>query len=308
MNNLIWGLLACAMGIAPSSDIQDWSRAEVTALTALNTPATEFLPSLSRNNSMLLFVSDRAAQVPAHTKGPNRDMVADNSLNVWCTTRLGDGSYGDILSYDSFNSPRVEDGSACAGIEKDVYIYASADTRESLGGCDLYIQTASQPSKGVVVVETKNIGSLVNSPYRDATPVVAPDGTLYFSSDRPGGMGGSDIWFCRYVRETGTWLQAENAGPAINTAGEELAPAMSSDGAYLIFTSDKQQPSFGGFDLFASAVTGPGKVEKPVNLGSTINSSDNEVGACVSAAGDMLYFSSDRTGSFDLYKASKSKK
>ena len=303
MNTLTCVLLYCALGAASSPVAGDWSNAKVTPLAEINTPDMEYLPSLSADDEVLYFVSDRKATVSVIEKGNKPHDVPDNSQNVWLAQRTGDNSYGTLFVYNDLNTPSVSDGSVSRGIGDYTYVFASADPRESLGEVDIYWQKVTRPDSNVVVVETENIGGNVNSPYRDETPAVAPDGTLYFSSNRPGGMGGSDIWFCRYDRTTGTWQKAENAGPAINTADDELAPAVSPDGGLLVFSSKGRRPSHGGFDLFVSTLEGPGRATTPVNLGSRINSSGSELGSCFSKSGDVLYFASDRTGNFDLYRA-----
>ncbi len=304
MNNLVCGLLACALGGGHFSNTRNWNNAEVTPLTVINTPNMEYLPSLSANDETLFFVSDKQTDVPVYEEHKGRRDVPDNSQNVWMAHRADDGSYGgDIFSYGDVNRVLVNDGSVSRGIGDWTYLFASGDTRESLGETDIYSLKVTRPDGNVVVVETDNIGANINSPYRDETPAIGPDGTLYFSSNRPGGMGGTDIWFCRYNRSTGTWDQAENAGAAINTADDELAPTVSPDGKFLVFTSKGQRPSFGGYDLFISTLVAPGKALAPVNLGRNINSSGSEMGACFAKSGDVLYFASDRSSNFDLYKA-----
>jgi hypothetical protein len=84
-----------------------------------------------------------------------------------------------------------------------------------------------------------NLGPIINSIYTDGEPEISPDGTtLYFASDRPGGQGGSDIYFS--VSSAGTWSAPENIGLPINTSGYEAQCAFAYDDPNtMYFTSDR---------------------------------------------------------------------
>lgn len=116
---------------------------------------------------------------------------------------------------------------------------------------------------------------------------------IYFVSDRPGGFGGTDIYFCR-IGET----DIQNAGPAINTPGNEMFPFINSDG-FLYFTSDGRD-GHGGMDLFRAACQNVG-FAAPVNLGPEINSAANEFAIVFDRYGSRGYFCSDRDGQPAIY-------
>jgi len=138
----------------------------------------------------------------------------------------------------------------------------------------------------------------------DAQPALSPDGNvLYFSSDRRGGTGGTDIY--RSTRNAdGRWSTPENIGPAVNTPCDELSPWVSGDGAWLYFSSAGHR-TVGGYDLFRAPILG-GQIGQAENLGRPINTSDDELfpSAPAGASPDtLLYYSSNQAGSggFDLY-------
>ena len=108
--------------------------------------------------------------------------------------------------------------------------------------------------------------------------------TLYFVSDAPGGYGGKDIW--RAVQEGGDWI-AENAGPVINTSGNEMFPYVREDGR-LYFASDGQ-PGYGGLDLFYVDSTG-----EVVNMGQPFNGPGDDFGICFVGKTNDGYWSSNR--------------
>ena len=125
---------------------------------------------------------------------------------------------------------------------------------------------------------------------------------LYFTSNRPGGYGGNDIYVCHRL-ENGRWSVPGNLGPNINTAGDESAPFIHADNSSLYFTSNAL-PGYGGDDLFVVRKTATGEWGIPENLGYPINTIENEGSLVVAADGKTAYYASDRAdsrGQLDLY-------
>ncbi len=89
-----------------------------------------------------------------------------------------------------------------------------------------------------------------DSPENDFDPFVAADG-VYFFSNRPGGLGGDDIYFAPYDAATGAYGAALGLGPSVNSKGDEWAPTLGADGATLLFASDGRG-GLGLHDLFTS--------------------------------------------------------
>ena len=119
--------------------------------------------------------------------------------------------------------------------------------------------------------------------------------TLYFASDRPGGHGGTDIWFCARQPD-GTWDIPQNAGAAINTAGDELFPNIGADGT-LYYSSDGFA-GMGGLDVFRTEGSGS-TWDTPRNMRFPVNSAGDDFGYIVdfdSPEGIAGYLSSNRTG------------
>lgn len=153
-------------------------------------------------------------------------------------------------------------------------------------------------------------------------PAPSADGVaLYFYSNRPGGIGGYDLWVSRLV--DGSWSAPENLGDRVNTPFNEYGPAPSPDGATLYFASNRPASSDDRetdpqawratvredlfrrtYDLYECAIgdSGYGAARRIAELCTAAN----EGAACISPAGDFLYFGSDRDGGhggFDLYRA-----
>src|SRR5690606_37662824 len=88
--------------------------------------------------------------------------------------------------------------------------------------------------------------------YDVAQPSVSSDSRyLFFSSDMPGGQGGSDIWYCEWIN--GEWGAPVNMGSGINTPASENYPVMHPSG-YLCFTSDRPG-GMGGMDIYYSVLS-----------------------------------------------------
>ncbi len=92
---------------------------------------------------------------------------------------------------------------------------------------------------------------------------------LYFTSDKKGGYGATDIWYCEKLNDS-TWDTPKNCGPVINTAGAEEFPTIVADGNALYFSSDGHA-GMGGLDLF-KAEGSAAQWNSPVNLQYPLNS------------------------------------
>jgi outer membrane protein OmpA-like peptidoglycan-associated protein/tetratricopeptide (TPR) repeat protein len=135
--------------------------------------------------------------------------------------------------------------------------------------------------------------------YSIGHPVLTPDGnTIYFVSDMPGGLGGTDIYSCQW--NAGQWDLPENLGPSVNSFGNEMFPAI--NGNQLYFASNGFA-GFGGLDIFKSTLTN-GKWSKAENIGMPVNSSFDDFALVLDARGKKGFFSSNRPGgkgSDDIY-------
>ncbi|HEV7350571.1 OmpA family protein [Telluribacter sp.] len=122
-------------------------------------------------------------------------------------------------------------------------------------------------------------------------PSLNADNTLlYFASDRPGGMGGTDIYVSRL--ENGTWSEPQNLGPEVNTKGNEMFPFVDERGG-LYFSSDGW-PGMGDLDIYYAVMEQPVKPRKSINLGAPINSSKDDFGILTDGDRSQGYFSSNR--------------
>jgi outer membrane protein OmpA-like peptidoglycan-associated protein len=133
--------------------------------------------------------------------------------------------------------------------------------------------------------------------YNLTAPYLSPDGRrLYFASDKPGGYGGSDLYFCQWMGSY--WADPVNLGSVINTQGNESYPFINSSGE-LFFSSDRH-PGLGGKDIFFSRFSDTAWIE-PVHLDPPINSSSDDFGIITDSLMSTGFFSSNRNKSIDIY-------
>ena len=123
--------------------------------------------------------------------------------------------------------------------------------------------------------EPTKLGDDINVPgYNSQQPYVSSDGLfLFFSSDRPGGSGGYDIWFSNLTN--GVPGTATNIGSVINTEYDEQAPFYHVPSEQLIFSSNGRT-GMGGFDFFGSQ-SRPGRWGEPYNMGYPVNSVKDDI-------------------------------
>jgi outer membrane protein OmpA-like peptidoglycan-associated protein len=136
-----------------------------------------------------------------------------------------------------------------------------------------------------------------NEWYNITTPCLSPDGKkLYFASDKPGGYGGSDLYYSLWKNDR--WEDPVNLGPVINTKGNESYPFVNSTGE-LFFSSDGH-PGNGGKDIFFSILIDT-TWQAPVCLDPPVNSKFDDFGIVTDTLMDEGYFSSNRDKSVDIY-------
>lgn len=133
--------------------------------------------------------------------------------------------------------------------------------------------------------------------YNITTPCLSPDGKrIFFSSDRPGGQGGFDLYYCQL--KNGFWEEPVNMGPVINTKGNESYPFLN-DAGELFFSSDGH-PGLGGKDIFVSKPK-DGTWYSPFRLDPPVNSAFDDFGLISDPLMNEGCFSSNRDKTFDIY-------
>lgn len=183
----------------------------------------------------------------------------------------------------------------------------------STDGQMLFYYTGEGLSYGQLVVDTfgvesNSISGTSLGPFSPETGdrdlYLFNDTIILFSSDRPGGQGGYDLYSS--VKRRGIWQPAYNLGADVNSYYDDVSPFLTKNGRQLYFSSDRLE-SFGGLDVFTTTFNDTtGSWGEVSNLGSPINSAGDDDHFFVGNDGLSAYFSSDRKTSFgkrDIYAA-----
>ncbi|MAT40511.1 MAG: hypothetical protein CL946_13020 [Ectothiorhodospiraceae bacterium] len=276
---------------------------------AVNSAYDDYAPAVTANGA-LFFTSRRL--------NPNR---VDYGDDIYRVNHIGtDWEKPQYLS-ESINTPESQGAISVSPDGRTLYL-ALCSEPDGFGACDIYVAEWSE--RGFEWSDARNLNNpegvdrrlmkqeddftQINTTYWESQPAISPDGqTLYFSSDRPGGYGGTDIWMAK-KNDNGTWGRPINLGPDVNTKGHERTPSIAFDGKTLYYASDgypdgESSKAAGGFDIYVTQFRGS-RWSRPMNLGYPINSSDDDAFISSTLSGDTLYFASNRDGgygAFDLY-------
>lgn len=149
----------------------------------------------------------------------------------------------------------------------------------------------------------KQLNSDINTKYRESHVAIAPDGnSMYFTSDRPGGFGGLDIYVIKKL-PNGKWSEPQLLPAEVNTPKDEEYPFVHPNGSTLYFNSKGHENS-GGYDVFFSKINDDGSYSKAENMCSPINTHDNDICYSLSCDGKTAYIAAireDTKGEYDIY-------
>ena len=256
---------------------------------SVNSPYNEVWPSLSVDESILMFT----VMVPVQGAREGSPLVQED---IYVSHKTDNGWSGRQAAGAPLNTPDNE-GAQTMTADGQVLYFTGCNRMDGKGRCDIYRsdRTPNGWSRPV------NLGAPVNSGYSEKHPAISADGRrLFFASDRPGGKGSYDLWVSTWTGRE--WGAPVNIGDSVNTPWMEQSPFLHPDQQSLYFSSDGW-PGMGRGDLFMTTEKGDGTWKTPVNLGTPINTFNDEIGLAVNAEGDRAFFASDReTGTdTDLY-------
>ena len=198
---------------------------------------------------------------------------------------------------------------AYSGKSNNIYFTRNYFKKNKLNGNDEGISNMQiligQVSQSSLIREEKLNFNDTN--YSCAHPAITKDRRfLYFTSDMPGGYGGTDIYVVELSKEGYPFTPPMNLGPTINTPGREMFPFVDDDGL-LYFSSDGHY-GLGGLDIFVSQILSKVNYTLPENMGKPINSNMDDFSLIWSSDNEEGYFSSNRAngmGDDDIYRFAK---
>lgn len=250
---------------------------------SVNSPYADYSPVLSADQNTLYFTSRRP-----ETTGGQKDADGNSMEDIYMSVRQKTGWSKAENMGSRINTEWHE---ASVGVSPDgqtILIY-----KDDNGDGNIY----STFLDGDVWTTPVKLNDNINSKHWEPSAFISADGnTLYFSSNKPGGTGGRDLYTSKRGTD-GDWGNALNMGPNINTPFDEDAPFIHPNGVSLSFSSNGHN-TMGGFDIFTSLLSEEGNWSEPVNVGYPVNTTDDDIFYVVSPDNRKAYLSSYRKGGF----------
>lgn len=254
---------------------------------SVNSKYNDYAPVLSSNEKTLIFTSRRKGNLGGQTD--EGDFFEDLYISY-----KKDGKWLPAQNMGSPINTEMHEASVSLSPQGDhLFIY-----KDESGKGNIY-ESLFRNGKWM----TPQKVPVINSNYNETHASISSDGSrLYFISDRPGGYGQTDIYYCNLL-PNGQWGNPQNIGKQINTPYNEDAVMIHPDGTVLYFSSEGHN-TIGGYDLFYCYLNDDGTWSEPINFGYPINTPDDERFFVITPDNKRAYFSTIRNDSFggmDIY-------
>lgn len=265
--------------------------------TTFNVGTSNFAPMYWNSSNKLLFTSARKGGVLLNPEKQDSKYLCDLYY-----TELKDTGWMKPVNFGRPVNTGLHEGSNVISSDDIMFFTRWSDANRN----EAFIYMAKM--KDGLFYESYKLSETVNKVgYKSIQPYISFDGTkLFFSSNKPGGQGGLDLYVCN-IDEQGLTGEAKNLGPIINTAGDEATPFYHSISNTLFFSSTGHT-GLGGLDVFKSALNTDDSIYSvPKNLGSPINSSKDDAYLILDRVQTKGYFASDREdcpdgNCYDIYE------
>src|SRR2546426_823000 len=224
-----------------------WGPAKNLGAT-INSTSSDFPPSFSPDDHLMFFLSNRPGGFGDYDIWVSHRADINDDFGWETPTNLGPpvNTSADENDATYFVDPATG---------KATLYFTSLSRPGGLGDFDIYQSTQNEDGSFNPAV----LVSELSSPSRDTRMTIRPDGLeIIFSSDRPGGSGGIDLWHSTRQTTSDVWSTPVNLGPVVNTSTDDRAPYLSADSKTLFFSSDRVGDDFGGGDIWMTTRTGPG--------------------------------------------------
>ena len=252
-------------------------------LTFVNTIHDDYFPSITADGLMI----STTVLAPKWMGDAPMQHQEDMYVSHWNGTKW---SYSEPLPAPM--NGYGNEGSQSFSADGRYMFFVQCSNRENIGSCDIWYSIR----KGGKWSNPINLGEPANSRYWESNPVMSPTGDMiYFTSNRPNGLGGKDIWCVQVYIDDYGYLKTYNPQPLgkpINTDKDEFAPFIHADNHTLYFSSNGHK-GLGGQDIFRSVRNDDGTWSQPENLGYPINTHGDESGFVINGLGNKAYFASD---------------
>lgn len=265
----------------------------------INTEASEYVPVISSDESVMIYTYRGSKSLGGLQNAYNQaDPYGIYYEDVFIAFKDEDGKFGEPKEIGpTINTFSNDAAVALSPDGQKLFIYKD----DGSNGGDLYMSTLNGSDWSI----PEKLGGSINTASWEGSCSLSSDGkTLYFSSERSGGLGGKDIYFS-HLQEDGSWGDAINMGEKINTPYDDDAPFIHPDNRILLYSS-KGKNSMGGYDIFRTVYNlNDSTWSEPENMGYPINSPDEDIYYVLTADGKTGYYSSgkaDGEGLQDIYR------
>ena len=261
-----------------------------TAGEGINTAHDEYWPSITADGQTLMFTRQTRPGENVLRKGISQEdfYISYLSGKIW----------QEAVNAGSPLNTSQNEGAQSLSSDGSYMFFTACDRPGGLGSCDIFFSALGNGRWSIPV----NLGSPVNTSNWESQPSINADGRmLFFSSNRPGGIGGKDLYYSVY-KSNGKWSLPRNMGNIVNTPWDEMSPFIHFDGKTLYFSSDGR-PGMGGLDIYFTRMLEDSTWTEPKNLGYPINTFNDEMGLIIESGGQKAYFSSkrDEAGGKNIY-------
>lgn len=260
----------------------------------LNTVGSEYVPVVSSDESVIIYTYTGDQSVGGLQNGYNQlDSFGIYYEDVFISHKEGENWVTPSSIGSNINTNAHDAAIAISNDGQKLFVFKD----DSYDGGDIYISNLD--TTGWSIPERIK-GDVNTAAWEGSASLSSDEKTLYFSSERPGGFGGRDLYKATLMPD-GTWGNAKNLGEKINTVRDDDAPFIHPDGRTLIFSSQALN-SMGSYDIFFSVYNpADSSWSTPKNLGYPINTPDDDRYFVLSTDGKRGYYASGKEGGYGLH-------
>lgn len=253
----------------------------------INTEEDEYVPAITTDESIIVYTyRGKKSMGGKLTNDLKPDNVEGEYHEDVYISRKTDSTWSVPESIGAINTKGNDAAIALSPDGHTLFTFLSTDKNEG----DIMVSKL----EGVEFSKPEPLNKNINTEFWEGSCSISADGRfLYFASERPGGLGGRDIWVSELV--DGDWGPAKNLGPTVNTPLDDDAPFIHPDGITMFFSSKGHQ-SIGGYDIMFS-VKKDNEWTTPKSMGLPLNTTEDDRYYVINSRGDKGFFSSNRAGS-----------
>jgi hypothetical protein len=269
----------------------------------VNTVNSEYVPVISSDEQVMIYTYRGDESTGGKQNALNQpDELGIYYEDVFITHKEGDSWVAGSNIGSNINTNVHDAAIAISNDGQKLFVFRD----DGNDGGDIYISTLTGENWSA---PEKLRGDVNTSSWEGSASLSADEKTLYFSSEKPGGYGGKDLYKASLM-PNGSWGNVKNLGQTINTVYDDDAPFIHPDGVTMLYSS-KGMNSMGGYDIFKTEYNEKDSTWlTPVNMGYPINTPDEDIYFVLAGNGTRGYYASGKSGGFgqqDIYSVDVSK-